>query len=152
MAADPPRVLTFVDVDVLARADDVSDPVARERARKWLEHLWLKRCGRTSQQVLDEYYVLVTRLGAGLSPGDARAKLRRYQVWHPWQTDARTVETAWGMEARFGLSYWDALAVAAAAQSGCHYLLTQSLPHRTAFDQVTTLRPQHCLPSEIHDV
>ena len=96
--------------------------------------------------------VLVTRLGAGLSPGDARAKLRRYQVWHPWQTDARTVETAWGMEARFGLSYWDALAVAAAAQSGCHYLLTQSLPHRTAFDQVTTLSPQHCLPSEIHDV
>ena len=33
MAADPPRVLTFVDVDVLARADDVSDPVARDRAR-----------------------------------------------------------------------------------------------------------------------
>ena len=31
------------------------------------------------------------------------------------QIDHQTVETAWGVEARFGLPYWDALIVAAAA-------------------------------------
>lgn len=150
MAAERP--LVFVDVDVLVRADDVADAAARQRARQWLEQLWLQRSGRTAQQVLDEYYVLVTRLRGGLSAGDARAKLRRYQVWRPWQIDARTMETAWGMEARFGLDYWSALVVAAAAQSGCQFLLSHALPHRTVYDQVTVLNPQQCLPEEMQHV
>ena len=43
-----------------------------------------------------------------------RAEVRRYQHWNPWSTDHQTVETAWAVESRYGLNYWDALMVSAA--------------------------------------
>jgi predicted nucleic acid-binding protein len=81
--------------------------------------------------------------------GDARAKLRRYKLWQPWQIDQRTVETAWGVEARFGLPYWDALVVAAAAQSGAGYLLSLDLPHQQQIDGVSIVNPLLVTPADL---
>jgi predicted nucleic acid-binding protein len=132
----------FVDTPVLLCADDVANAERRDRARSWLSALWQQRRGRTSTQVLNEYYVQATRhFTPGLPQGDARAKLRRLQQWKPWQIDHQTVESAWGFEARFGLAYWDALIVAAASQSGCAYVLTESLPHGEQYDAVRAVNP-----------
>ena len=136
------QATVFVDTPLLLCADDVANPERRERARAWLSDLWQQRRGRTSTQVLNEYYVQVTRLFTpGLPQGDARAKLRRFQQWKPWQIDHQTVESAWGFEARFGLPYWDALMVAAALQSGCAYVLTEALPHGQQFEAVQAINP-----------
>jgi predicted nucleic acid-binding protein len=81
--------------------------------------------------------------------GDARAKLRRYQLWQPSQIDHQTVETAWGVEARFGLVYGDALIVAAAAQSGASHLLSLDLPHEQQIDGVTVVNPLMTTPAEL---
>jgi predicted nucleic acid-binding protein len=102
MAASP---IVFVDTHVLLCADDAFDPIKQAQARTWLQALWLRRAGRVSTQVLSDYYVSVTRK-FNMSAGDARAKVRRFQLWQPWQIDHQTVETAWGVEARFGLRYW----------------------------------------------
>ncbi len=132
----------FVDTHILLCADDEANPERRERARSWLAALWQQRRGRTSTQVLSEYYVQATRLFTpGLPQGDARAKLRRFQQWKPWQIDHQTVESAWGFEARFGLAYWDALIIAAASQSGCSYVLTETLPHGQQYDAVESVNP-----------
>lgn len=92
--------------------------------------------------MLNEYYVSVTRhMRPGLAQGDARAKVRRFQLWQPWQIDHQTVEAAWGVEARFGLRYGDALIVAAAAQAGCAYVLSDDLPHGQRMDAVHIINP-----------
>lgn len=130
----------FVDTAILLAADDAHDTARRATARAWLQALWQGRCGRVSTQVLSEYYVIATR-HFGMPAGDARAKLRRYQLWKPWQVDHQTVETAWGVEARFGLPYWDALVVAAAAQSGARYVLTTDLTHLQQIDGITAFNP-----------
>ena len=52
----------FVDTHILLCADDEANPERRERARSWLAALWQQRRGRTSTQVLSEYYVQATRL------------------------------------------------------------------------------------------
>ena len=100
-----------------------------------------------STQVLNAYYVAATQ-HFGMPQGDARAKLRRYQLWQPWQIDHQTVETAWGVEARFGLPYWDALIVAAAAQSGATHVLSMDLTHLQQIDGVTILNPLVTSPAE----
>jgi predicted nucleic acid-binding protein len=138
--AEAPTV--FVDTAVLICADDIANPTQREQARAWLAALWQSRRGRVSTQVLNEYYVTVTRvLRPGLPQGDARAKLRRFQLWQPWQIDHQTIESAWGVEARFALSYWDALIVAAAAQSGCSHVLSLHLAHGMHIDAVQVVNP-----------
>jgi predicted nucleic acid-binding protein len=145
---DTSGAIVFVDTNVLLAADDAFDAARQARVRDWLQALWLRRAGRISTQVLNAYYVGATQHFA-MPQGDARAKLRRYQLWQPWQIDHQTVETAWGVEARFGLPYWDALIVAAAAQSGASHVLSLDLPHGQAFDGVTILSPLMATPAEL---
>lgn len=145
---DASGAIVFVDTPVLLVADDAFDLVKQARIRDWLQALWQRRAGRVSTQVLNAYYVSATRL-FGMPQGDARAKLRRYQLWQPWQIDHQTVETAWGVEARFGLPYWDALVVAAAAQSGASHVLSLDLQHGQQIDGVTILSPLLAAPADL---
>jgi len=140
--------IVFVDTNVLLAADDSHDAARQARIREWLQALWQSRAGRVSTQVLGDYYVTATRY-FDMPQGDARAKLRRYQLWQPWQIDHQTVETAWGVEARLGLPYKDALVVAAAAQSGAGHLLSLDLPHQQQMDGVSIVNPLLVAPAEL---
>lgn len=132
----------FVDTNVLLYSEDGADAAKQERANAWLRELWLRRAGRLSTQVLNEFYANATRkVSPPMPAGDARAEVRRYQRWQPWQLDHATVETAWSVESRYRLSYWDALIVAAAQAQGCDYLLSEDLQHEQRFDGVQVLNP-----------
>src|SRR5687767_13100790 len=94
----------FVDTSVLLYSEDGADPRKQVRATAWLRELWLRRCGRLSTQVLNEFYAISTRRVTPPMPaGDARAEVRRYQRWQPWQMDHATVESAWSIESRYRL-------------------------------------------------
>jgi predicted nucleic acid-binding protein len=140
----------LVDANVLVYADDLGEPEKAGRSNAWLDALWASHRGRVSTQVLNEYYVTVTRkLTRALTPGDARANVRRYQLWQPWQLDHLTVETAWGIEARFNVHYWDALVLAAAQHSGCRYVLTEDLQHGQQIGALTIVNPFAVQPQEV---
>lgn len=144
----PSASTVFVDTNVLIYADDGRDQHKQTVAKQWLLLLWQQRVGRVSTQVLNEYYANVTRK-LGMAQGDARAKVRRFQLWQPWQIDHQTVENAWGIEARFGTSYWDGLIVAAASQSGCTYLLTEDMQHNQTMDAVKIINPFLLTPADL---
>ncbi len=55
--------------------------------------------------------------------------------------DHATVEAAWAVESRYGLSYWDALMVAAAQHMGCTLLLTEDLQHDLQIDGLRIVNP-----------
>ena len=74
--------IVFVDTNVLLATDDAFDAARQARIRDWLQALWQRRAGRVSTQVLNAYYVSATQ-HFGMPQGDARAKLRRYQLWQP---------------------------------------------------------------------
>jgi predicted nucleic acid-binding protein len=134
--------LVFIDTNVLLYAADDRDAAKRDRAREWVRACWMRRCGRTSVQVLNEFYANARRkFPAAIAAGDARAQVRRYQQWHPWQVDHATVETAWAVESRYGFSYWDALVIASAQQQGCEYFVSEDLQHGQRIDSVQVLNP-----------
>ena len=93
--------------------------------------------------MLNEFYVNVTRkLKPAMPQGDARARVRRYAAgWNPWQIDHATVETAWAMEARHGLQYWDCLVLAAAQHSGCTLVLSEDMQHEGRYGAVQVINP-----------
>jgi predicted nucleic acid-binding protein len=135
-------IAVFVDTNVLLYGEDAADPKKQAQALAWLAELWKRRCGRLSTQVLNEFYVNATRKAKPPMPaGDARAEVRRYQRWQPWQVDHATVESAWAIESRFGLGYWDALIVAAAGHLGCEFLLSEDLQHEQRIDGVQIINP-----------
>jgi predicted nucleic acid-binding protein len=106
------------------------------------DSLWRERLGRVSSLGLSEFYELDTVQRERPMPrGDARAAIRRYNTWTPWQIDAATFETAWAVEARHQLAWGDCLALAAAQHSGCETLLSLQLPHGAQFGGVQIIHP-----------
>lgn len=132
----------FTDTNVLVYARDAGEPEKQPMAREWIDCLWETGQGRLSVQVLNEYYVTVTRkLKPGMSLGDAQADIDDLMRWKPVSTTAALVKRAWEVEARFGMQYWDALIVAAAQQIGCRHLLTEDLQDGQELDGVVVVNP-----------
>ena len=132
----------FVDANILVYSEDGADLAKRDLACQWLGVLWQRGIGRVSTQVLNEFYVIVTRkLRPPMPGGDARAEVRRYEQWQPWQIDHSTVESAWAVESRYGLHYWDSLVVASAQHLGCKLLLSEDMGHGQFYGEVQVINP-----------
>jgi predicted nucleic acid-binding protein len=135
-------VPVFVDTNVLVHWRDATAPDRQARAAEWLQHLWRSREGRLSIQVLNEYYVTVTRkLKPGLDADTARGDVRRFGAWRPVSIDTTIVEGAWRTQDRHGLSFWDSLIVSAAQRTRAALLLSEDLTHGQSFDGLRVVNP-----------
>ncbi len=132
----------FVDANILVYSEDGADQAKQKASIAWLNLLWQRGMGRVSTQVLNEFYVITTRkMKPPMPAGDARAEVRRYELWQPWQIDHATVESAWAVESRYGLHYWDSLVVAAAQHMSCRYLLSEDMAHEQHYGDVQVINP-----------
>lgn len=132
----------FVDTNVFLYARDAGEPAKRPRAVSWLEHLWAERLGRTSMQVLSEYYVNATRkLDPGLSPDEAWDDVEMLLSWNPLPIDGPLLQAGREIERRHRLSWWDSLIVAAARLQGCSLLLSEDLQDGAVIAGVTVRSP-----------
>lgn len=132
----------FVDTNVLLYAYDTTERRRHTRARETLDRLWAGRLGRTSLQVLQEFYVNVTRANRPvLAVKDARDVVRGLLTWKPVEPDGPLLLAAWELQDRFSLSWWDALIVAAARRSGARTLLTEDLQDGQDFGGVRVVNP-----------
>jgi len=133
-------MLTFVDTNVLVYARDLREPQKRLRAAQWLEHLWEQRDGRTSCQVLSEFYSVATRK-LQVPPDQAWDEATRYFAWSPRAVDAALLRRAREIERRYGISWWDSLVVAAAQLQDCLILLTEDLQEGMTFGTLAVRSP-----------
>lgn len=140
----------FVDTNVLIYALDDGDPDKQRMAQRWRAELWKSRCGRTSYQVLQEFYVKVMQKRIA-AERQARDEVRDLLTWQPVSATPALLEGAWKMRDRFKLSFWDALIVAAAKQASCPYLLTEDLQSDQNLDGVRVLNPFTHDPVDIMD-
>ena len=132
----------FVDASILLCCENGADATKQITALAWLKVLWQGRTGRTSTQVLNEFYLQATQASLPPMPaGDARAEVRRYAMWQPWATDNATLESAWAVQSRYELAYRDCLVIAAAQHLGCKYLLSERMGHEQHYDAVQVITP-----------
>ncbi|MCX6972081.1 MAG: PIN domain-containing protein [Verrucomicrobia bacterium] len=134
--------MPFVDTNILVYARDKGDPRKQARAAEILGALWHNRTGRLSAQVLQEYYVTVTRkLKPGLSRTEARQDIRDLLEWNPRPVSAGILEGAWEIEDRWKLSWWDSLVVASALDSGATILLSEDMQDGLVIHSLQILDP-----------
>lgn len=132
----------FVDTNVLVYSRDASEPDKQERAQEWMTRLWETKSGCTSIQVLNEFYVTVTRkLRPALPVKEARADINDLQEWPVVPLDDALLDSVWAVEDRYGLSYWDSLVIAAALSMGCSHLLTEDLQDGQMLDGLHVVNP-----------
>jgi predicted nucleic acid-binding protein len=118
---------TFVDTNLLIYAHDVDAKSKHTTAKKILRELWSERAGVLSMQVLQEFYVIVTRkIRTPLPKDSARLVVSTYSLWCVETTPAE-LSAAFRIEDESRIGFWDALIMAAAAKSGAIRLLSEDL-------------------------
>ncbi|MDZ4800507.1 MAG: PIN domain-containing protein, partial [Bryobacteraceae bacterium] len=116
---------TFVDTNILIYAHDIDAETKHATAKTVLLDLWSQRSGALSTQVLQEFYVNVTRkIATPLSRSSARAVVESYTAWCI-DTTAAEISAAFRIEDEAGISFWDALIVAAARKAGAARILSE---------------------------
>jgi predicted nucleic acid-binding protein len=118
---------TFVDTNVLIYAHDIDAGTKHEIAKAILRDLWSERTGVLSLQVLQEFYVNVTRkITVPLSKDSARLVVSSYGIWCT-ETTLAEIASAFRIEDESGVSFWDALILSSAAKSGATRILSEDL-------------------------
>lgn len=142
--------LCFADTNLPVYEHDTSRPEKRVVALEWMAWLWSNKTGRLSSQVLREFYVVTTaKLTPRLPSAVAREATRALSEWNRGVESLGMLESAWRIQDRYQLSWWDALIVAAAQAQDCRYLLSEDLQHAQSFGSVTVLDPFRVAPADI---
>jgi predicted nucleic acid-binding protein len=120
-------VKTFIDSNILIYAHDTDAGSKYHQAAEIMESLWDNHLGVLSPQVLQEFYVNVTRkIASPLPRRTARAIVEMYQSWCVDITHAELM-AAFRIEDATRIGFWDALIVASALRAGAHRVLSEDL-------------------------
>ena len=134
--------MLFVDTNVFLYARHARERVKQPLAAAWVEHAWREQTGRTSIQVLSEYYVNVTRkIVPAMSREEAWEDVESLMAWDPLPIDARLLARGREIERRYKLSWWNSLVVGAAQLQGCTLLLSEDFQDGAVFGGVTVRSP-----------
>lgn len=137
-----PRSLHFVDTNILIYAHDISAGRKHSRAKELMRDLWQSGEGCLSVQVLQEFYVNVTREVAKPLPAEAAAQIiADLSVWEIHCPRVEDVRDAIHLQKRYQVSFWDAMILTSALQLGCQVLWSEDLSPGQVYDQVEVRNP-----------
>jgi predicted nucleic acid-binding protein len=132
----------FVDTNVLVYAYDESAGDKHTVARDLMEQLWASRTGCLSIQVLQEFFVTVTRkVPKPLDLTTASQAISDLSSWRVHCPEPDDVLAAIDVHATNGISFWDAMIVRSAAELGCDVLYSEDLNPGQRYGTVSALNP-----------
>ena len=132
----------FLDTNILIYAHDRSAGAKRKRAHELVSQLWASGNGVISTQVLQELCINLRRkTSPHLSADEVRKVVRDYLSWEVVVNGAESVLGALDIEARYKISFWDALILQAAENSGAAILFSEDLSPGQKYGTVRVVNP-----------
>ena len=132
----------FVDTNILIYAHDTAAGEKHERARALIEELWETRTGAVSTQVLQELAVNLRRKAKNsLDAKATRDIVSDYLAWQVVVNEGDSILEALDIEARYQVSFWDALIIQAAHVAGAEILYSEDLSDGQLYGDVRVRNP-----------
>lgn len=131
---------SFFDTNILVYADDKAAPAKQRRA---IELVALHRragTGVLSLQVLQEYFVTVTRK-LRVDAQIVRRKVELLAEFDVVAPDLDDILAAIDLHRLLGFSFWDALVLRTAKEAACTVLLSEDLQPGRTIDGVQIVNP-----------
>ncbi len=138
---------SFFDTNVLVYADDKAAPAKQRRALELVAEHRRAGTGAVSLQVLQEYYVTVTRK----LQVDARIARRKVELLAEFDVatpDVADILAAIDLTRLHSFSFWDALVLRSALQAGCGVLFTEDMQNAREMDGLRIVNPFREHPRE----
>ena len=130
----------FFDTNVLVYAHAADEPQKRKTARRLLSMRLADQTAVLSTQVLQEYFVAVTRK-LHLDPRLARRKVELLAEFDVVAPDVTDILAAIDLHRLHQLSFWDALILRAAKQGGCGTVFSENLQDAKEIDGLRIVNP-----------
>ncbi len=142
----------FTDTNILVYAHDHSAGPKHVKAQALVEELWNTGQGVLSTQVLQEFCVSVRRRALRpLKAEEIKEVLQDYSRWQVVINTPGSILRALELELRYRISFWDALIVQAAEESGASVLYSEDLATGQQYGSVRVINPFN-VPQESHIV
>jgi predicted nucleic acid-binding protein len=132
----------FVDTNILIYAYDISAGVKHVTAVRILSELWESGRGVLSTQVLQEFFVSVTRkIPNPINEQHAINIVRDFLRWELVVNDGDSILEAASLVSRYRFSFWDCLIIQAALKCGCNILLSEDLSDSQVIESLQIRNP-----------
>lgn len=138
----PETTWEFVDTNVLVYAFDPSAKPKQVIASQLLQRLSKNGNGCLSVQVLQEFFVTVTRkVSVPLSVDQASDLVRDFSTWKVFAPISEDLLAGIAIHKQARISFWDAMVVHAASELGCDLLWTEDLKADEVLRSVRVCNP-----------
>src|SRR5271156_765416 len=131
---------SFFDTNVLVYADDKAAPAKQRRAVDLVAEHRRAGTGVVSLQVLQEYFVTVTRK-LNVDARIARRKVELLAVFDVAAPDVSDILAAIDLHRLHSFSFWDALILRSAKQAGCRIVLSEDMQESRELDGRLIVNP-----------
>ncbi len=132
----------FLDTNIIVYAHDRSSGDKHADAREIMDYLWENRKGVISVQVLQEFFVCVTKnIFKPLLIKNARDILDYLSTWDVVANDKHITLKAIDIQERYQFSFWDSLIIQAAIQGQARIVLSEDLPGGQVVKDLKILNP-----------
>jgi predicted nucleic acid-binding protein len=133
---------TFVDTNIFVYAYDVSSTEKHDVAVHIMKDLWNTGRGVVSTQVLQEFFVTVTKkVPHPLDVMDAKEIVEDLLKWKTITVDGEAILEAIDIHHRYRHSFWDSLIIASALEAGAATLLSEDLSHGEIIKGIKIINP-----------
>ena len=132
----------FVDTNILVYAYDLSAGDKHGRAVDLMRDLWRGGGGMTSTQVLQEFFVTVTRkIGKPIDVITAKEIVKDFLKWKTVIVDGELILDAIDIHREHQYSFWDSVIIASAVEGGANTLLSEDLSDKHRIKGIVIKNP-----------
>lgn len=134
--------MNFIDTNVLVYAYDVKAKSKHEVAKNILNDCWNNRSGIVSTQVLQEFYVTITKkLPKTIPLQEARDIVEEFLSWSVYEVTPADIISASESEEKLRYSFWDSLIITSAQRAKASILYSEDMRDGQHIGDLTIINP-----------
>ena len=132
----------FIDTNVIVYAYDISAGEKHSKAVEIIKGLWDTGSGITSTQVLQEFFVNVTRkITKPLDAVTAKEIVKDFLKWKTVIVDGEIIMDAIDIHSAYKYSFWDSVIIASAVGGGAGTLFSEDLSDKQTIKGIVIRNP-----------
>ncbi|MFH1287084.1 MAG: PIN domain-containing protein [bacterium] len=133
---------TFLDTNILVYSHDISAGHKHSIACGIIRDLWENRLGVISTQVLQEFFITVTKkISSPLDKKIAKEIVRDLMEWDVVINDKESILDSIDIHSKYKYSFWDSMIIQAAARGGAKILFSEDMSDSRIVNGVKIINP-----------
>jgi predicted nucleic acid-binding protein len=132
----------FLDTNIIVYAYDISDKEKHDKAVELLETIWESGAGVISTQVLQEFFVTVTKkIASPLGVTITKEIINDLSKWDIIVNNVAVILNAINIQQEHKFSFWDSMIIASAVKGSAAALLSEDFSDGQIINGVEVRNP-----------